>query len=72
MKEILRTNDVVTLSWARALLKDADVAHHVFDQHTSALQGSILAIEKRLLVGDDDEDLARGLLRDAGIDVRGD
>ncbi|MDE0047557.1 MAG: DUF2007 domain-containing protein [bacterium] len=72
MKEILRTNDVVTLSWASAVLKDADVFHHVFDQHTSSLQGSILAIEKRLLVSDDDESLARDLLRDAGVDVRGD
>lgn len=72
MKEILRTNDIVAISWASAVLKDADVVHHVFDQHTSALQGSILAIEKRLLVSDDDEGLARSLLRDAGIDVRGD
>ena len=70
MKEILRTNDMVTLSWASAVLKDADVVHHLFDQHTSTLQGSILAIEKRLLVDDSDEDFARGLLRDAGINVR--
>ncbi len=69
MKEILRTNDMVTLSWAQALLLDAGIEHHVFDQYTSAIEGSIFAIQRRLLVVDEDEGEAVRLLREAGIDA---
>ncbi len=69
MREVLRTNDIVTLSWARALLGDAGIEHDVFDQHTSALEGGIMAIQRRLLVLDEDADAAARLLRDAGIDA---
>ena len=68
--EIMRTNDMVGLSYAQALLKDADIACVVFDQHTSVLEGSVLAIERRLLVGDEDAAQARRVLVDAGLDVR--
>ncbi|MGY8996787.1 MAG: putative signal transducing protein [Alphaproteobacteria bacterium] len=70
MKEIMRTNDLATLSFAQALLKDADIPNDVFDQHTSMLEGSIMAIQRRLLVLDEDAEEAVKLLGDAGIDVR--
>lgn len=69
MKEIMRTNDLATLAFAQALLKDADIPNEVFDQHTSMVEGSILAIQRRLLVLDEDAEEARSLLGDAGIDV---
>ena len=69
MKEVLRTNDMVTLSWAQALLTDAGIEHHVFDQYTSAIEGSILAIQRRILVLDEDRERAARLLREAGIDA---
>jgi hypothetical protein len=70
MKEIMRTNDLATLSFAQALLKDADIPNDVFDQHTSMLEGSIMAIQRRLLVLDEDAEEALKILGDAGIDVR--
>ncbi len=70
MKEIMRTNDLATLAFAQALLKDADIPNEVFDQHTSMIEGSILAIQRRLLVFDEDAEEAKQLLTDAGIDVR--
>ena len=66
MVELLRTNDPVRLSWALALLADARIEGIVFDSHTSVVQGSIGAIQRRLMVVDDDLALARRILRAAG------
>ncbi|WP_029009857.1 DUF2007 domain-containing protein [Azospirillum halopraeferens] len=66
MTEILRTNDVVRLSWLSALLADAGIGAVVLDTHTSVLEGSIGAIPRRLMVADDDAERARRVLADAG------
>jgi len=70
MIEIMRTNDLVAISYAQALLKDADIVCAVFDQHASVIEGSIWAIQRRVLVDDEDAPAARTLLTDAGLDVR--
>ena len=62
MKELLRTNDPVRLSWLRALLKDSGVDSLVFDDHTSLVEGSIGAIPRRLMVAERDYSRARALL----------
>lgn len=62
MKELLRTNNAVLLSWAEALLVDSGIASVVLDQHTSILEGSIGAIPRRLMVDDEDYAAARRLL----------
>ena len=69
MKELLRTNDIVRLSWVRALLADGGIKALVLDQHTSVLEGSAGAIPRRVMVGDDDIDRAKRLLADAGESV---
>ena len=66
----MRTNDLATLSFAQALLKDADIPNDVFDQHTSMLEGSIMAIQRRLLVLDEDVEEALAILANTDIDVR--
>ncbi len=60
--ELLRTNDLVMLSWARALLEEAGIDTLVFDEQTSALEGSISAISRRLMVREDQASRARWLL----------
>ncbi len=62
MKELLRTNDPVRLSWLRALLKDSGIDSLVFDHHTSLVEGSIGAIPRRLMVAERDYRRARALL----------
>ena len=62
MKELLRTNDPVRLSWLRALLKDSGVDSLVFDDHTSLVEGSIGAIPRRLMVSERDYSRACALL----------
>ena len=66
MKELLRTNDPVLLSWLDVLLRDAGIESVVFDTHTSILEGSANAIPRRLMVTDDDLKAARELLVEAG------
>ncbi len=62
MKELLRTNNPVLLSWIEALLADSRIGSVVLDQHTSIIEGSIGAIQRRLMVDDDDYPAARRLL----------
>ena len=66
MKELLRTNDPVRLSWLTALLADQQIEAFVLDTHTSILEGSAGAIPRRLLVSDQDFDAASRVLAEAG------
>jgi hypothetical protein len=54
MKELLRTNDLVLLSWAEATLAGAGIATVVFDQYVSAIEGSAGPVARRIMVDDDD------------------
>jgi len=69
MREILRSNDVVKLSWVQALLADAGIETMLLDVHTSIIEGSIGAIPRRLAVVDDDYAQAAQILRAAGEEV---
>lgn len=65
MVELVRSNDLVYLSWVEAQLADAGIGCLLTDQYTSVIEGSIGAIPRRLLVDDDDLPRARQLLREA-------
>ena len=65
MKELLRTNNIVRLSWVQALLTDAGIDSVVLDQHTSLVEGSIGAIQRRLMVDERDHSRARRLIAEA-------
>lgn len=65
MKELFRSNDPVRLSWAEAILAGAGIAAVVLDEHTAALEGSISAIPRRLVVEDEDYAPAQRVLADA-------
>jgi len=67
MKTILKTVNPATLSFAQAVLKDADIMCFVLDQYMSAMEGSIGVIPRRLNVIDEDADGARQALIDAGL-----
>lgn len=66
MRELLRTNDTVRLSFLRVLLRDAGIEAVVLDQHMSILEGSASAIPRRLMVAEEDEARALRVLREAG------
>ena len=62
MRELLRTNDLVRLSWATALLQGAGIEAIVLDIHTSVLEGSVSAIQRRLMVIEGDYSRASYLI----------
>ena len=65
MKELLRTNNAVYLSYAQAVLTDAGIDTLVFDNHTSVMEGSLGVLPRRLMVLDDDLDRAKKVLAEA-------
>ncbi len=67
MEELLRTNDVVLISFVEALLRDAGIDHLVVDQNMSVIEGSLGVLPRRVLVVSDAAGEARKLLEDAGI-----
>jgi Putative prokaryotic signal transducing protein len=66
MKELIRTNDPVRLSWLQALLAGAGIDSVILDTNTSIIEGSIGAIQRRLMVTAEDYRRASALLVDAG------
>ena len=62
MKELIRTNDPVLLSWLSAALAGEGIEALVLDVHTSILEGSAGAIPRRLMVLDEDHARARLIL----------
>ena len=67
MHEIIRSNDIVLMSFAESLMRDAGIASMVADQSMSALEGSLGMLPRRLLVDSDQIDQARRILTDAGL-----
>lgn len=65
MFELIRTNDAVLISWLQAQLQALDIEVLVLDEHMSAMDGSILAIPRRIMVPDADRVQAQALLAEA-------
>jgi hypothetical protein len=65
MREVVRSTDVVFLSWLTALLRDDGIEALVLDAYTSVMEGSINAIPRRLMVADEDYERARRLAEEA-------
>jgi Putative prokaryotic signal transducing protein len=53
MRELLRSNDLVHLSWAQAALAAAGIESVLLDAHISSVEGNIGAFPRRLMVRDD-------------------
>ncbi|WEX78193.1 DUF2007 domain-containing protein [Sinorhizobium numidicum] len=68
MKELIRTNDAVLLSFAESLMKDAGIACLIADRDMSILEGSLGLLPRRFLVAEDDAEAARRILVDAGLE----
>lgn len=54
MKELMRSNDAVLISALMAALADEGIEAVMLDQHTSVLEGSIGAIQRRVMVLEED------------------
>ncbi len=67
MAELVRTNDPGVISVIESLLGGANIPYQVTDRNMSVIEGSIGAIQIRILVQDADEVEAREVLTDAEL-----
>src|SRR5262249_60985881 len=67
MREVLRSNDAVLLSYAVSVLQAQGIGSLVADQHISVIEGSIGAFPRRLMVTAQDWPAARQALDEAGL-----
>ena len=65
MKAVIKTNDPVLLSFAANVLEQEGIAHVVFDENASVMDGSAGFLPRRLMVLDEDFAQAQLLLRAA-------
>ena len=65
MREVMRSNDLVRLSWARATLAAAGIEAVLLDAHIAAVEASIGAFPRRLAVAPRDFARARTVLAEA-------
>ncbi len=68
MRELIRTNDSVLLSFTESLMKEAGIAYFIADTNMSIIEGSLGILPRRLLVEDERFDEARRTLIDAGLE----
>ena len=68
MIELMRTNDLVLISFAQALLTEAGIGHFVADSNMSIMEGSLGVLSRRLMVDKEEAKRARGILADAGME----
>ncbi len=71
MEELLRTNDITVIAYARALLADEDIECFEFDVNMSVLEGSIGILPRRLMVSRRDLFRARALMTEHDIELNG-
>jgi len=67
MEELVRTNDLVLISFIEALLRDGGIEALVVDQNMSVIEGSLGVLPRRVLVSGEDLDRAREILESAGV-----
>jgi len=65
--ELVRTNDPGMIAVIEGLLAGAEIPYQVTDRNMSILEGSIGAIQIRILVPDADETAARAVLIEAEL-----
>ncbi len=68
MKELIATNNLVTISYVEALLNDAGIDYSILDQNMSILEGSIGIIPRRLMVVETVWYKASKILEAAGLE----
>ena len=64
MKELLRSNNLVEISYLSSMLKSEGIEVHILDNNMSIIEGSGMAIPRRLMVNEADFVFAKKLLEE--------
>lgn len=67
MHEVLKSTNLVTISYACHLLDEHEIEYFLFDAQISAMEGSIGAFPRRLMVVQEDLHMARKILDEAEL-----
>jgi len=71
LKEVLRSNDLVLMSWIQSVLDEASIELFVMDGEMSVLEGSTNAIPRRVMVDEKDHVDAVRVLKCAQSEIDG-
>lgn len=71
MKELIRTNDIVLISYLEHRLGEAGIEALTLDSHMSIVEGSLGVLPRRIMVGDDDLARAERILADVKREAEG-
>ncbi len=69
MKELLRTNDITVIAFAKAILDGEGIDCFELDVNMSVLEGSIGIMPRRIMVRDQDHFAATTVLKDNEIET---
>jgi Putative prokaryotic signal transducing protein len=67
MRQLLKTNDPVLISFVEDLLSQNGIKAIVLDQNMSVMEGSIGVLPRRVMVVDDELDAAKRILKEADL-----
>jgi hypothetical protein len=67
MRELLRTTDLVLLTYVNSLMDDAGIAIIIADAYISSVEGSIGAFPRRVLVAHEDLTDSVSIITEAGL-----
>ena len=62
MQILIRSNDIIYLTWVKSILSHNDIEFFVLDESMASTEGNISAIPVRILVDDNDFKRARYLI----------
>lgn len=68
MRELVRSNNAVMLSYLQSVLRDSGIDAVLLDQNMSIMEGSLGVLPRRLMVPDERFEAARQLALDCGIE----
>ncbi|HXK53045.1 MAG TPA: DUF2007 domain-containing protein [Hyphomicrobiales bacterium] len=69
MRELMKTNDAVLLTFVESILRGEGIEPLVLDRNMSIMEGSIGILPRRVLVADDQWSRARRLLAASGVEL---
>ena len=70
MKELLRTNDITLITFTKHALSEVDIAVFELDVNMSVLEGSIGILPQRLMVIDEEYEIAYDTMIENGIEAQ--
>tara|TARA_X000000950_G_C13450364_1_gene471655 strand:- start:297 stop:512 length:216 start_codon:yes stop_codon:yes gene_type:complete len=68
MQILIRSNDIIYLTWVKSILSHNNIEFFVLDESMASTEGNISAIPVRILVNDDDLKKAKYLISQTEID----